>query len=668
MGCSQRKVDNLGNLVMNNRINLFDRPWKLQSWRPYTWLLQNAAETGAPFCVEHGPYDAVLPGSVQTTLRRHGAVPDWNIGLNSLACEWVEHRHWEFVADIEAGEIPVGEPVRLLADGLDYSGWIRVDDETVGTFCGALKRHEIDLGKNVSDGGKHRLRIIFDMPPEEQGQLGFTSRSNYLKPRYNFSWDWCARFVPTGIWDSLALAIGQPAVTWTNAYARLSPDLGTGTVTLRLTNHLSNATPLSLLLRSKDGKRIEYEAELAPGAQEKVFQVQQPDLWWPNRYGAPDLYEMEVRCGTADHEELLFHGKIGFKSVRWLPCEGAPENARPLLCEVNGRKIFMQGVNWTPVSVDYPDFDAQHYDRLINLYHGMGANVLRVWGGGYLEREYFYQRCDELGLLVWQEFPLSSSGCENYPPVDEPFVSRLCEVARDYVRRRSHHASLFLWCGGNELQTMRDAEGKTYPLTESHPALRALGEVVVEESPGVSYLPTSPSGPVFYAAVETRGKGLHHHVHGPWDRNSSEEEWQSYWTQDDALFRSETGVTGASDAALIRRYAGELPVFPISPDNPYWRHTSAWWVQPHLMDGVEATPSGDGLDGYVEKSQKRQADFLAFAIDQCKQRFPRCAGFLIWMGHDCMPVGNNTSIINYDGTPKPAFHAIRKVFHLPEHP
>jgi len=644
---------------MSQKIDLFNRPWKLQSWRPHAWFLQNSAETDVPFYPEHGPYDAVLPGSVQTTLLRHGVIEDWNVGLNSLDCEWVEHRHWEFVTEIAAGEIPVGEPICLAADGLDYSGWIRVDDETVGTFCGALKRHEIDLGDALSDGKKHRLRIIFDLPPEEQGQVGFTNRSKHLKPRYSFSWDWCVRFVPTGIWDSLSLVVGKPPVTLKNTYSRLSPDLKTGTITLRLNNPSSNATSLLLVLHDKkDGEPIEYETELEPGEQEKVFHLQQPDLWWPNRYGDPDLYEMEVFCGTGDQRISVFKGETGFKYVRWLPCEDAPENARPLLCEVNGRTIFIQGVNWTPVSLDYPDFDAERYDQLIGLYHGMGANVLRVWGGGYLERAYFYHKCDELGILVWQEFPLSSSGCENYPPDGEEFIDRLCEVARDYVQRRSHHASLFLWCGGNELTTVKDLEGNIYPLTESHPALRALGEVVAAESPGVSYLPTSPSGPVFCATDETTGKGLNHHVHGPWDRLSSEEEWHRYWLQDDALFRSETGVAGASDAALIRQYAGGMPVIPVSLDNSYWRHTSAWWVQPQLAGDTK----GDALDDYVEKSQKRQANFLAFAVEQCKNRFPRCSGILIWMGHDCMPVGSNTSIINYDGTPKPAYHAIKEVF------
>lgn len=647
---------------MNRKINLFDRPWTLQSWRPHTWFLQNSAETDAPFCPEHGPYEAVLPGSVQTTLLRHKVIPDWNVGLNSLACEWVEHRHWEFVTEIKAGEIPVGESVSLLADGLDYSGWIRVDDETVGTFCGALKRHAIDLGDRLADGRKHRLRIIFDLPPEEQGQIGFTSRSKYLKPRYSFSWDWSVRFVPTGIWDSLSLVIGTPDVTLTNVYSRLSPDLKTGTITLRLKNHSSTAIPLLVVLNKEGREPVEYETELEPGDQEKDFHLQNPELWWPNGCGNPDLYEMEIFYGVQDQSSLIFKGAIGFKFVRWLPCEDALADARPLLCEVNGRTIFIQGVNWTPVSLDYPDFDAERYDRLIDLYHEMGANVLRVWGGGYLEREYFYQKCDELGILVWQEFPLSSSGCENYPPVEKEFITPLCEVARDYVRRRSHHASLFLWCGGNELQTMKDQEGKTFPLTEVHPALKALEEVVAAESPGVSYLPTSPSGPVFFAMEENFGQGLHHHVHGPWDRFSSEEEWHNYWMKDDALFRSETGVAGASDSGLIRQYAGGIPVVPVSLDNPYWKHTSAWWVQPWLMDDMKGSSNGDGLDAYVERSQKRQADFLAFAVDQCKKRFPRCAGFLIWMGHDCMPVGSNTSIINYDGTPKPAFYTIKEIF------
>ncbi|QHI69105.1 glycosyl hydrolase 2 galactose-binding domain-containing protein [Tichowtungia aerotolerans] len=644
---------------MSQQTKLLDRPWSMQAWRPYMWDLKYSAEIGVLLRPECGPYDAVLPGSVQTTLLRHGVIPDWNIEQNSLACEWVEHRHWEFVTEIEEGEIPTGEPVQLLAEGLDYSGWILVDDETVGTFSGALKRHAINLGDTIMDGRKHRLRIIFDIPPEEQGQVGYTSRSKYLKPRYNFGWDWSVRFVPTGIWDSLYLLTGSPSVTLTNTFSRLSRDLQTGTITLRLNNHCSSAIPLRLVLCDrKTNTRIEYEAELGPGSQEQEFHLQNPRLWWPNQQGAPDLYDIEVLYETQDQQISILRSKIGFKHVRWLPCEGAPENARPLLCEVNGQTLFLQGVNWTPVLLDYPDFDMERYDQLIRLYHEMGVNVLRVWGGGHLEREYFYEKCDELGILVWQDFPLSSSGCENYPPVEEDFICRLSEVACDYVRRRSHHVSLLLWCGGNELTTVPDHEKNIRPLDETHPALQALGEVVSAESPGISYLPTSPSGPEFAVSDKTRGKGLHHHVHGPWDYCSTEEEWHNYWNHDDALLRSETGVAGASDATLIRRYAGEMPVAPISLDNSFWRHTSAWWLQPWLANDSNKCD----LEDYVEKSQKRQADFLAFALTRCKKRFPRCSGVLIWMGHDCMPVGNNTSIINYDGTPKPAYYAAKEVF------
>jgi beta-mannosidase len=640
-------------------VDLTSRSWTLQSWRPFSWYLQRSVETSFAFPPCNGPIPATVPGSALTALRKAGLVKDWNVGRNSLDCEWVEHRHWEFFTDIEAGTIPRGERVILEADGLDYSGWICIGEHEPIPFSGALRRHEVDLTKALSDGASHRLRIIFDAPPEEQGQVGFTSHSRWFKPRFSFSWDWCPRLVPVGIWDSLRLKIGTEKVRLISHYAELNEACSEGQVTLGLRNETQDSLTLTARLTGPDNTVYDFKPTIPAGLHKLVLKVEHPELWWPNGHGGQILYRLELFC----EGELLHEGAIGFKKIRWLPSKSAPSQARPLLCEVNGKPIFIQGINWTPVNLDYHDLCEDRYRRLIALYVELGINVLRVWGGAYLERDLFYSLCDAAGLMVWQEFPLCSSGCDSCPPESPEFLRELSLIAVDYVRRRCNHACLLLWCGGNELQTHKDAEGKTVPLTEAHPAMRVLRDIVQSENPGIRFLPTSPSGPLFARTEETSKKGLHHHVHAPWDSKSTVEEWKKYWDTDDAIFRAECGVTGTSSLALIQKYAGDFNVWPCSLENPLWKHSASFWMQPQLLEKVQGIADRDfAVAEMLRMSRERQAEFLAYAVKCCKDRFPTCTGFMIWMGHDCFPILNNTSLIEFDLEPKPAFYALKDVF------
>src|SRR3954468_14701054 len=193
---------------MFQSLDLTKQPWKLACFRPNAWMLRpNVVDPG-----HHAPeftVDAIVPGSAHTALLAAKIIPDWSIGTHSRDCEWLEHRHWEFYTQTEA--IAPGTPVMLEADGLDHAGWIVIDTAIAAEFEGALLRHRFDLTEKLADGKPHRLSVIFDMPPREQGQIGFTSRSRHFKPRFSYSWDWIPRIVPVGIWDSIRLVTGEIA-------------------------------------------------------------------------------------------------------------------------------------------------------------------------------------------------------------------------------------------------------------------------------------------------------------------------------------------------------------------------------------------------------------------------------------------------------------------------
>jgi beta-mannosidase len=195
----------------------------------------------------------------------------------------------------------------------------------------------------------------------------------------------------------------------------------------------------------------------------------------------------------------------------------------------------------------------------------------------------------------------------------------------------------------------------------SHPLIARLAQVVAEHDPGRRFLPSSPSGPRFSAAEGDLGKGIHWDVHGPWHVTGDlEGEWRRYWEADDALFRSEVGVSGASPVDIIRRYKGELTEVPGTTANPLWRR-NAWWVEWPVFAREHGREPRD-LEEYVSWSQERQRRGLQIAASTCKRRFPRCGGFLVWMGHDSFPCTANLSIIDFDGRLKPAAEEIGRVF------
>ncbi len=320
------------------------------------------------------------------------------------------------------------------------------------------------------------------------------------------------------------------------------------------------------------------------------------------------------------------------------------------------------GVNFAPIRPNFADLTNDDYATRLELYRDLGCNMMRINACGFLERTMFYDLCDELGIMVWQEFPLTSSGIENWPPEDDASIAAVVEIAESFIERRRHHVSLIMWSGGNEQQGDLDGSriGVGKPCDLSHPMLRRLGEVVAEQDPSRRYIPTSPCGPRVSANPAEFGKGLHWNVHGPYNMGGTAES-REYWSSDDALFRAEMCCPGANPVEIIRQYKGDYPEFPPTAEGDYWDHPTAWWLDWPLLVEMHGREPAD-LEEYVEWSQEHQAQTLALGVRSCKERFPRCGGVLLWGSHDTASIPANTSIIDFHGNPKPAALALKEVW------
>lgn len=653
--------------------DLSEHSWTLRGWRQHDWERSTNAvrlDDGQP---DVPAVPMRVPGSVRAALVQAGIVPSPYHGTDSRASEWIENRHWTLTTELtdeQRAAVAAGQRLALRAEALDHAGVVLVDGTTAGRFRGAAVPTEVDLTDAVAAGGR-TLTIVFTDLPDGLGQIGRTSQVRDFKARFQYGWDWTPRIVQIGVVGPVELVarsgvtvadvvvIGEPTDDPTlsvrarlrrtdsgtdPAHAATDPDTDgapagsavEGTVTVRVT-----------------GPGVDLVAEVPADGTAHALPVPGAAPWTTAH---PTLYDVEISGPDGD----VVRRRVGFRSLRWLPCTGAPEGALPWILELAGEPVFLAGVNWVPIRPDHADVTADDYRRRLLAYREIGVVLLRVWGGALIEQPVFYDLADELGLLVWQELPLSSSGLDNTPPDDAPFAQEFAEIADSYAHRLAHHPCLVQWGGGNELTEQPVGDEIPPPLRDGHPAIVAARDAVAAVDPTRRFVTTSPTGPSMFGLPETRGLGLHHDVHGPWETTQTAQEWQEYWDHDDALLRSEVGMGGASDLDLLTEFGMVGPTDTAQERDALaqlWRHSSAWWlVRFRQWDGT------GGLAAWVEQDQRRQAEFLGAAAAATRRRFPAVGGFVVWLGHDTFPCAVSLSVLDFHGRPKPVAAALRAAF------
>jgi beta-mannosidase len=513
----------------------------------------------------------------------------WHVNKPWDAPGWLPARVPGSVVDdlVRAGEVPspyVERNSRLAEWAADRT-WVyrsRVDGPRTLEFQGVDHECEIFLDGEPAarhtgaftpfrvevPEGGHLLAVAVRPAPDSEAQVGRTSRVRVHKPRMNYGWDFCPRLLHQGIWRP----VGEP-----RSYPAVSFDGSLG--------------------------RVELDGEL-------LLEVEEPELWWPNGSGGQRLYR------AAGFE-------VGFRTV---------ELTDDYRLVVNGAETPIRGWNWVPLDVLYGVPRPEKLTRLLELAARANVNLLRVWGGGLLESDEFYDLCDRLGLLVWQEFSQSSSGLESVPSDDPEFVATLAEDARAIVPRLAWHPSLAIWCGGNEL----DAH-------DSHPALAALREVVRELDPGRAWLPTSPVGEL--------------DVHGPWEHQGLREHYEHYDTRTSRL-HSEFGVEGMTNRNALEALIAPERRWPADRSNPVYEHLGAWWNNAPLVQEVFGGRVAD-VETMRRASQWLQYDGLRYAVEATLRRG---AGTIPWQLNEPFPNAWCTSAVDWHGEPKPAYHGVARAY------
>lgn len=653
-------------LAQNKSYNLSDLEWKLWGYRPNNWRMFGFDPNKENGKADVHGIDVKVPGSVQKALLDANKIEDWNYGTNNEKIEWIENRNWLFTTNIPDEWIEQNKLIRLRFKGLDDNGTILLNGKEIAEFNNAFIPYEIDITPHLKEKG-NVLIVAFDMPARYLGQICWTSKIKDWKPRYYYGWDWLPRIVQIGIWDDVLLEVYEKDDARIERIGVLAnadryQDVGELKIAPVMT-HAAKRGSLHIELKDQKGKSIinqtipAYEATLG-----KQFSGLKIKRWYPNGLGDQPLYNLTYTLfdenGT---KRQTIQKKIGFKSVVWEQNEGAAKEADPWLCVVNNKPVFIQGINWTPIRPNFADLRKEHYDKLLKTYKDLGFNTIRVWGGGFAEKDYLYDLCDQYGLMIQQDFPLSSSGIDNYPPTDPQAIHTMGKIAQHYLDRNKHRVSIFIWCGGNELYE----KGDVGIVTVDHPMIRRIYDVVRAEDPYKKFIPGSPSGANISASRENFGKGRNWDTHGPWTLpykadDYSVESIKEYWTAYDGLMLSEAGAPGCQSVEMIHKYRANYPALPASTENFYWNQFN-WWIEWDQYKREHAGKEPATLEEYVNWSQQNQINGLTIAMGTLKSKFPKCGGMIIWMGHDSYPCASNTSIIDFDGNLKPAALELKKI-------
>lgn len=645
---------------MGERIAL-NGAWQFKDYIGQDWVWRDAVKPRTRD-VRHWRTGTV-PGTLQNDVWQNGEVPKPYFERNSLLIEWVPERTWIYKRTFFVSEEHRGKRIQLCFEGVDYEAQFFLNGTLLGAHRGMYTPAVFDVSDAIAYDRENLVAVVIEPAPQEQPQVGQTFLVRTHKSRMTYWWDFCPRMVHVGIWDGVYLDVTDQA--------RIEDVF----VRPRLTEHHNRAeTAVTVRMDSARAAQvqieatIEYESDVVARGEaayaltvgentvEMSLMVPQPELWYPNEYGAQALYTLKLRVLNGGTESDARTVTFGIREVQAVANEKAEADALPYTFVVNSRKVYINGWNWVPLDVMYGVERPEKLEHLLELARRAHVNMLRVWGGGLIEKEAFYNLCDKHGIMVWQEFIQSSSGIDNLPAEDAAFLEMMKREAEQIVPRKRNHPSLVVWSGGNELQV-----GEERPADDSTPVLRALHNVVARLDPDRLWYPTSPTGRVFSNSLENieRDPAALHDVHGPWEFQGVTGQATLY-NATTSLFHSEFGAEGLTNRKTLDTVLAPEHQFPVTLENPYWFHLGAWWVkEPMWRETFGELPD---ISAVIRATQFLQAEGVRYAIEANRRRMYQNSGSLPWQLNEPYPMAACTSAVDYYGTPKPLYYAVARAY------
>ncbi len=605
-----------------------------------------------------------IPGDVHSALQQAGIIPDPYVGRNEELVQWVAHEDW--VLEREFDLTDAAGRWYLDIDYLDTVATVFVNDIEVLSADNCFRRYRPEVSKALKTG-RNALRIVIHSAiragaerqaaqpfyvPYSTGNSPIPNGNMLRKPQCHFGWDWNIALAPLGLYGTIALKrLNDARIEHVTTRQHHNGD---GSVDVEVTVTLHAADPCIVPLHLAFGdEALRLDCGMRPGENTvtHLFHLDAPRLWWPVGSGEQVLYVLSVEVPS---ERIV--RRIGLRQVELLTTPDAAGSRFAL--RVNGREIFCRGANWIPADALFSRSSPERTEALLQSAVDAHMNMIRVWGGGFYEQDWFYDLCDRMGLMVWQDFMFA---CNLYP-CTEDFLENVAHEVEYQVKRLSSHPSITLWCGDNELvgaltwfeesRNNRDRYLVAYDRLN-----RVIEQQMKKAAPDGIWWPSSPaSGYLDYGdAWHADGSGDMHYW-SVWHENKSFGEYRSVRPR----FCSEFGFQSYTSLPVIRTFAGEgdlniaSPVMELHQKNVGGNERIAGTMFRYFRFPTS-------FAGFVYLSQVQQALAIRTAVDYWRSLKPHCMGTLYWQLNDTRPVASWASL-DYGGRWKAMHYLARRFF------
>lgn len=582
---------------------------------------------------------ASVPGCAQ---KDYAAFYGWESAYtapNTDRYKALEDVYWLYRAPLRF-DLKENQRATMVFGAIDYRYRISVNGEMLHDGEGMFSQIRCDVTKFA--GTDAWLEVLVWPSPKSDDSNTRDQANHSCKAAACYGWDWHPRLLTCGIWDDTYLEIApKTAVETMDISYRLSDDLKTCSVHVQA--HTGADTHLSLAVTLDDKTVVAIHGDTVNKTSIFDFTIEDAKLWYPVGYG-----EQPVYCITVSDGQESKTRKVGFRRSRLVMNEGSwavvgyPKSRAnaPATLEVNGIRVFAKGSNWVNAMLFPGDMNEDHYRSLIQKAVDCNMNIFRVWGGGYVNKESFFDICDELGVMVWQEFPLA---CNEYPDEDR-YLSVLKSEATNIVRRLRTHPSVVMWCGGNELFNSWSG------MTEQHHALRLLDSICFAEDRFTPFDMTSPLN------------GMAHGPYRNYDEGIKEELITSVRKHHDTAY-TEFGAPGMSNREVILSFMSEEEFNKCEEGQPAWEghfgFHAGWyesWVRKvevnHYFGGFTDT------DDLIRKTQFIQAMSYRSVFEEARFQWPHCSMVVNWCWNEPYACAANNSVLCWPDVPKPCHRSI----------
>ncbi len=606
-------------------------------------------------------YPATVPGTIHTDLLANKLIAEPFYADNEIGLQWISDCDWEYESIIKIPKkLKKAKRLSLVFDGLDTIADIFLNDQLIGSPRNMFRKYSYSINPYLKEKN-NSLRIVFASPVsyaknEEilYGKLPVALRSERVyirKSQYSFGWDWGPEFITSGIWKQVRLEDNDSLFIRTVHSETTKFDAENADIRVRISlSGLLGENNSANILLSYEGTTVYSEKHSISNNSEveTIINIDNPHLWNPSGMGAPHLYDLEVTLFRGEQLVDTSFIKIG---IRTIELRLVDDDKKVFRFIVNGKPLFIKGANWIPAHSFLPEVTNTSYQKLVTLAKEGNMNMLRVWGGGIYESEVFYNLCDELGILVWQDFMFA---CAAYPSHEE-FLENVKEEVRQNVERLSTHASIAIWCGNNENEwNWYKEQNQSFNEMPGHKIFSDLiPDILRGIDPLRPYRVSTPFGDDEDPNSTTSGN------RHQWDIWSM---WTDYdkVVDDKSLFVSEFGFQGPANIATLENCI---------PKNE--RHVQSRLFEFHnkQVDGNERIirflashlPINTNWDDYIYLAQLNQGLALKTCLEHWRFSSGETNGAIIWQLNDCWPV-TSWSMIDSDHTPKLAYHFVKNVF------